>query len=160
VGTAIVAMTDHSRAYDYPSVVHLQVNDDSIENYVHAADFLNAGHFDVVSLQHEFGIFGGEAGAHIMALLMRLNMPIVTTLHSVLSEPTPAQRRVLDRIAEASSRVVVMAEKGRELLRSVYRVPAEKIEVIPRGIPDFPFVEPDKAAGQSEGHLEKYPLMV
>jgi glycosyltransferase involved in cell wall biosynthesis len=143
--TAIAAMTDHGHAYDYPSVVRLQVNDARIEDYVHAADVLNASQFDVVSLQHEFGIFGGEAGAHIMALLSRLNMPIVTTLHTVLSDPTPAQRGVLDRIVEASSRVVVMAEKGRELLRSVYRAPAEKIEVIPHGIPDFPFVEPDKA---------------
>ena len=106
------------------------------------------GRFDVVSLQHEFGIFGGDAGGHIMALLSRLNMPIVTTLHTVLSEPTPVQRGVLDRIVDASSKVVVMAEKGRELLRTVYDVPAEKIEVIPHGIPDFPFVEPDPAKAE------------
>ncbi|MGA7658146.1 MAG: glycosyltransferase family 4 protein [Methylocella sp.] len=145
VETAIVAMTDHGHAYDYPSVVRLQVNDDRIKDYAHAADVLNAGQFEAVSLQHEFGIFGGEAGGHIMALLSRLNMPIVTTLHTVLSEPTPAQHSVLDRIVEASSKVVVMAEKGRELLRTVYRAPTEKIEVIPHGIPDFPFVEPDRA---------------
>jgi glycosyltransferase involved in cell wall biosynthesis len=112
---------------------------------VHAADFLNAGQFEVVSLQHEFGIFGGEAGDHITALLSRLTMPIITTLHTVLPKPTPVQRGVLDRIVDGSSMVLVMAEKGRELLRSVYRVPAEKIEVIPHGIPDFPFVEPDQA---------------
>ena len=88
------------------------------------------------ALQHEFGIFGGEAGGHILALLSRLTMPVVTTLHTVLAEPTAAQRDVIDRIVEASSRVVVMAEKGRELLRSVYRVPADKIEVIAHGIPD------------------------
>ncbi|HEY8009063.1 MAG TPA: glycosyltransferase family 4 protein [Methylocella sp.] len=145
VETAIVAMTDHGHAYDYPSVVRLQINDTRIEDYAHAADVLNASQFEAVSLQHEFGIFGGEAGAHIMALLSRLNMPIVTTLHTVLSEPTLGQRGVLDRVVEASSKVIVMAEKGRELLRSVYRAPAEKIEVIPHGIPDFPFVEPDKA---------------
>lgn len=145
VETCIVAMTDHGHAYDYPSVVRLQVNDERIEDYMHAADFLNAGQFEVVSLQHEFGIFGGEAGDHIMALLSRLTMPIITTLHTVLSEPTPVQRGVLDRIVDASSRVVVMAEKGRKLLRTVYRVPAEKIEFIPHGIPDFAFVEPDQA---------------
>ncbi len=145
VKTCIVAMTDHGYAYEYPSVVRLQVNDDRIGDYVHAADFLNAGQFEVVSLQHEFGIFGGEAGDHIMALLSRLTMPIVTTLHTVLSEPTPLQRRVLDRIVDASSKVVVMAEKGRELLRTVHRVPAEKIEIIPHGIPDMAFVEPDQA---------------
>ena len=140
-----MAMTDHGHAYDYPSVVRLQVNDDRIKDYTHAANVLNAGQFEAVSLQHEFGIFGGEAGVHIMALLSRLNMPIVTTLHSVFSEPTPAQHSVLDRIVQASSKVVVMAEKGRELLRTVYRATAEKIEVIPHGIPDFPFVEPDRA---------------
>ena len=142
VETCIVAMTDHGQAYDYPSVVRLQVDDGRIEDYLHAAHFLNAGQFDVVSLQHEFGIFGGEAGEHIMALLSRLTMPIITTFHTVLAEPTPAQRRVTERIADVSSTVVVMAEKGRDLLRTVYGVPAEKIEVLPHGIPDFPFVEP------------------
>jgi glycosyltransferase involved in cell wall biosynthesis len=145
VETCIVAMTDHGQAYDYPSVVRLQVNDEKLEDYVRAADALNAGQFEVVSLQHEFGIFGGEAGGYIMALLSRLIMPIVTTLHTILSKPNPAQRDVTDRIVDVSSRIVVMAEKGRELLRTVYGVAAEKIEVIPHGIPEFAFVEPDQA---------------
>ena len=138
-------MTDHGHAYDYPAAVRLQVNDGRIEDYLHAAAVLNAGQFDVVSLQHEFGIFGGAAGGHVMALLSRLTMPIVTTFHTVLAEPTAGQRSVIDRIADASSTVVVMAEKGRELLRTIYRVPAAKIEVLPHGIPDFPFVEPGEA---------------
>ncbi|MFE0756980.1 glycosyltransferase family 4 protein [Inquilinus sp. NPDC058860] len=143
--TCIVAMTDHGHTYDYPATVRLEVADDRIEDYVRTAEALNAGQFDVVSLQHEFGIFGGEAGSHIMALLSRLTMPVVTTLHTVLAEPTPAQRSVLNRIIGASSRVVVMAEKGRELLQAVYAVPAEKIDVIPHGIPDVAFVEPAAA---------------
>jgi glycosyltransferase involved in cell wall biosynthesis len=143
--TSVVAMNDHGQAYDYPPVVGVQINDARLEDYALAADFLNAGQFDVVSLQHEFGIFGGEAGGHILALLSRLTMPVVATLHTVLSEPTPAQRHVLLGIIETSSRIVVMAEKARELLRSIYGAPAEKIEVIPHGIPDFPFVEPDEA---------------
>ncbi|MBI3514593.1 MAG: glycosyltransferase family 4 protein [Proteobacteria bacterium] len=143
--TCIVAMTDHGQVYDYPPTVRLEVNDDKIEDYVGAADFLNAGYFDGVSLQHEFGIFGGDAGAHIVPLLSRLTMPVITTFHTVLAGPTPAQRDVLDRIVDVSSRVVVMAEKGREVLRTVYRVPAEKIEVMPHGIPDVAFVEPDQA---------------
>lgn len=145
VETCIVAMTDHDHVYDYPSAVRFQVNDDRIEDYAHAADVLNASQFEVVSLQHEFGIFGGAAGDHVMTLLSRLTMPIVTTLHTVLAEPTPAQRSVVDRIVDASSKVIVMAEKGRELLRAVYRAPMEKIEVIPHGIPDFAFVESDPA---------------
>jgi glycosyltransferase involved in cell wall biosynthesis len=141
----IVAMTDHDQAYDYPVSVALQIKDDSIEEYVRAAAFLNAGRFDIACLQHEFGIFGGEAGAHILELLSRLTIPVVTTLHTVLAKPTPAQRAVMEQIVEASSKVVVMANKGRELLRSVYHVPDEKIEIIAHGIPDFPFVEPDAA---------------
>ena len=143
--TSIVAMTDHGQSYDYPNSVALQIKDDSIEAYVRAAAFLNAGRFDIACLQHEFGIFGGEAGCHILELLSRLTMPVVTTLHTVLAKPTAAQRAVMDRIVETSSKIVVMANKGRELLRSVYRVPDEKIEVIAHGIPDFPFVEPDAA---------------
>lgn len=143
--TCIVAMNDHGRPYDYPSAVRVQINDDKPEDYVHAADVLNDGAFDVVSLQHEFGIFGGEAGSHVMALLSRLTMPIVTTLHTVLSDPTEVQRGVLDRILDVSARVIVMADKGRDLLRTVHRVPADKIEVIPHGIPDVEFSEPDRA---------------
>jgi len=141
----IVAMTDHGQTYDYPSSVGFQINDDRPEDYIRAAEFLNGGQFEVVSLQHEFGIFGGEAGSHILALLSRLTMPVVTTLHTVLFEPRKVQRDVIVRIAEASAKVVVMAEKGRELLRTVYQVADEKIEIIPHGIPEFAFVEPDQA---------------
>jgi glycosyltransferase involved in cell wall biosynthesis len=141
----IVAMTDHDQTYDYPASVALEIKDDSVSEYVGAAAFLNAGQFDIVCLQHEFGIFGGEAGAHVLELLSRLTMPVITTLHTVLAKPTAIQRSVLERIVEASSKVVVMANKGRELLRSVYRVPDDKIEVIAHGIPDFPFIGPEAA---------------
>ena len=145
IETAIVAMTDHGGTYDYPRAVRLQINDEQIEEYERAADFLNAGRFQVVSLQHEFGIFGGEAGNHVMALLSRLTMPIVTTLHTVLAEPKPVQRSVLKKVIDVSSKIIVMAEKARGLLRTVYQVPADKIEIIPHGIPDTPFLEPDAA---------------
>jgi glycosyltransferase involved in cell wall biosynthesis len=145
VETAIVAMTDHGHTYDYPPVVRLQINDGRLEEYVRAADFLNDAHFEVACLQHEFGIFGGESGNHIMALLSRLSMPVITTLHTVLAEPRPVQRSVLNKIVGVSSKVIVMAEKARELLRTVYDVAAEKIEVIAHGIPDSAFVDPDAA---------------
>ena len=143
--TTIVAMTDHGQAYDYPATVGFQINDDRPEDYIRAAEFLNNGRYEVVCLQHEFGIFGGDAGSHILALLSRLTMPVVTTLHTVLAEPTKTQREVIVRIVDASSKVVVMAEKGRELLRTVYQVADEKIEIIAHGIPEFAFVEPDEA---------------
>ncbi len=145
VETCIVAMNDHGQTYDYPKSVVFQIKDDAIDDYVRAAAFLNAGEYDVVCLQHEFGIFGGNAGAHILELVSRLKMPVVTTLHTVLAKPGAAQRAVMERLVEASTKIVVMANKGREMLRSVYGVPDDKIEVIPHGIPDFPFVEPDAA---------------
>jgi glycosyltransferase involved in cell wall biosynthesis len=141
----IVAMNDVGQRYEYPAVVRVQINDDEMKDYVHAADVLNAGNFDVVSLQHEFGIFGGDAGANILALLSRLKMPIVTTLHTVLADPQSLQRRVLTDIVGLSSKVVVMAEKARELLITVYGVPSRKIEVIPHGIPDVPYAAPEQA---------------
>src|SRR5438552_494940 len=143
--TCIVAMTDHGQAYDYPPAVAFQIQDDNIEEYPRAAAFLNAGRFDTVCLQHEFGVFGGEAGAHMLVLLSRLSMPVVTTFHTVLAKPTANQRTVMERIVEASSKVVVMANKGRDLLRSVYQVPDDKIEVIAHGIPDVAYVGPDAA---------------
>jgi glycosyltransferase involved in cell wall biosynthesis len=143
--TCIVAMTDHGQVYDYSAAVALQIEADDIDAYPRAAKFLNAGRFDTVCLQHEFGIFGGEVGAHILVLLSGLTMPVVTTLHTVLADPTAVQRAVLMGVVEASSKIVVMAGKARELLRSVYHVPDDKIEVIPHGIPDVAFVTPDAA---------------
>ena len=143
--TAIVAMTDEGQAYDYPRDVRLQIRENNAQDYVRAADFLNAERFDVVCVQHEFGIFGGEAGRLIITLLARLTMPIVTTLHTVLAEPSQAQRAVVNEIARISTKVIVMAEKARQLLSSVYGVPAGKIELIPHGIPDSIFTEPDVA---------------
>jgi glycosyltransferase involved in cell wall biosynthesis len=143
--TAIVAMNDGGQSYDYPPVVRVQVDDGTLKDYVRAAETLNAGQFDIVSLQHEFGIFGGDAGANVLTMLSRLNMPVVTTLHTVLSQPTPIQRRVLSDIAGISSKVVVMAEKARDLLISEYDVRARKIEVIPHGIPDVPYLSPEAA---------------
>jgi glycosyltransferase involved in cell wall biosynthesis len=143
--SAIVAMNDPGRAYEYPPLVRFQVDQDEPPAYARAAHFLNSNEFQIACLQHEFGIFGGEAGGHILELLARLTMPIVTTLHTVLEKPDRAQRAVLERIVELSTKVVVMAEKGAELLRTVYAVPKEKIEVIPHGIPDCAFAEPDAA---------------
>ena len=139
--TCVVAMNDSGGAYDYPAAVRFQIQEETVDAYAEAADALNAARVDVVSLQHEYGIFGGEAGGHIVELVRRLTMPIVTTLHTVLPAPTPAQRDVMGKIVARSTKLVVMAEKGRELLRSVHDVPAQKIEVIPHGIPDFPFLE-------------------
>jgi glycosyltransferase involved in cell wall biosynthesis len=113
-----------------------------IESYRRAADFLNINNVDLVCLQFEYGIFGGRAGSHILTLLRELRMPIVTTLHTILREPDAQQRQVLENVATLSDRLVVMSERGAEFLQKVYRVSPEKIDLIPHGIPDLPFVDP------------------
>src|SRR5689334_95605 len=140
-----VAMTAPGDSCVYPPVVRVQVQDDNLHDYRRAADALNAWNADAVCLQHEYGIFGGESGVHILTLLSRLRMPVITTLHTVLAEPSAMQRRVLTDIVGLSSKVVVMAEKARDLLRSEFGVPASKIALIPHGIPDAPFCSPDAA---------------
>jgi glycosyltransferase involved in cell wall biosynthesis len=113
-----------------------------IESYHRASDFLNINNVDLVCLQFEYGIFGGKAGSHIIALLRELRMPVVTTLHTILKDPNPDQRLVLEKVAALSDRLVVMSERGVEFLQEVYNIPAEKIDMIHHGIPDVPFVDP------------------
>lgn len=143
-GTSCIALpvNDTETGYEYPPRVRFELVEKDIESYRRAADFLNINNVDMVSLQHEYGIFGGRAGAYILTLLRELRMPIVTTLHTVLREPDPDQRRVLEEIAALSDRLVVMSERGAEFLQDVYHVPSAKIDLIPHGIPDIPFVDP------------------
>lgn len=137
-----VSVNDVASGYDYPDTVHFEIEEQDLSSYLRTADFLNIGNVDVVSLQHEFGIFGGAAGSHILALLGELRMPIVTTLHTVLTEPQADQRRVMENLVSVSSRLVVMTERGRRMLQDVYQAPAAKIDVIEHGIPDIGFVDP------------------
>lgn len=141
----IVAMNDPGRSYAYPECVRLQIDESDGRDFQSAAAFLNSGRFDVVSLQHEFGIYGGEAGENLIPLLERLEVPVVTTFHTVLADPPAKTRAVLGAVIRASRAVVVMAELGRTLLRDRHHVPASKIVVIPHGVPDVPFGEPDAA---------------
>lgn len=137
----VVPVNDRPEGYDYPPEVRFEIDQDDLDSYLRAADFLNFANTDVVCLQHEYGIFGGLAGSHILGLLRDLRMPIVTTLHTVLREPDVHQRRVLKELIELSARVVVMTERARKFLLDLYRVPAEKIDLIAHGIPDTPFVD-------------------
>ena len=143
-GTTCIALpvNDIEAGYEYPSRVRFELTEKDIDSYRRAADFLNINNVDMVSLQHEYGIYGGKAGSYILALLRELHMPIVTTLHTILREPDSDQLRVLEEIASLSARLVVMSERGAEFLRDIYHVPAEKTDVIPHGIPDVPFVDP------------------
>ena len=143
-----VAVTDIDGSYQYPDVVRLEIAEQDLESYRLAADFLCSSAVDVISVQHEFGIFGGSAGSHLLALLRRVNAPIVTTLHTVLRHPNADQRRVMRELLALSSRLVVMTEHGKAILQEVYSAPAGKIDLIPHGIPDFPFVSSEDYKGK------------
>ncbi len=109
-----IPVNDIDEGYDYPSRVRFELDEKDIDSYRRAADFLNINSVDLVCLQHEYGIFGGAAGSHILALLRELRMPVVTTFHTILKDPDPTQRRVLQEVAAISDRVVVMSGQGVE----------------------------------------------
>lgn len=138
-----VPVNDVAAGYEYPDVVRFEIEEQDLSSYQRAADFLNISNADIICLQHEFGIFGGPAGSHLLALLHELKRPVVTTLHTVLSAPNAEQRRVMQELIAHSTRLVVMAERGRQMLQEIYQAPPDKIDLIPHGIPDIPFVDPN-----------------
>ncbi len=138
-----IPVNDPDARYEYPEQVRLEIEQEELGSYERAAEFLNFNGNDLVCLQHEYGIYGGEAGGHILELLRRLKMPLVTTLHTVLREPDTNQRAVLEEIAQLSDRLVVMSELAAGLLHEVYGVPFGKIDIIPHGVPDLPFMDPN-----------------
>jgi glycosyltransferase involved in cell wall biosynthesis len=136
-------VNDTLEGYDYPARVRWSLAQDDLASYQEAAEFLNFNNIDMVCLQHEYGIFGGPAGSHILHLLRRLKMPLVTTLHTVLREPDPNQLRVMEEIAELSDRLIVMSQLSSQFLQEIFKVPGEKIDMVPHGVPDLPFLDPN-----------------
>jgi len=134
----VVAMNDAGQRHQYPGRVRFEIGEGDVAAYLRAADFLNVNRVDVLSVQHEFGIFGGRAGALLLTLLRNLRVPIVTTLHTILSEPNPAQRAVIDELARLSDRLVVMSASGAEVLSRVHGIREDLIDLIPHGIPQVP----------------------
>jgi len=141
-GVSVVAVNDRQSRYSYPARVRFELAEGELSSYQAAADFINSSNFDVVCLQHEYGIFGGKSGSHILRLLQNLKVPVVTTLHTVLREPDVDQLIVMQEIAARSARLIVMSRHSSQFLQDVFRVPGGKIELIPHGIPDLPFAEP------------------
>ena len=122
LGCFVVAMNDAGIRHAYPPMVRFEIEENDVASYRRAVDFLNVSDVDAVSLQHEYGIFGGKAGKLVLPLLSELRMPIVTTLHTILADPAPPQRRVMDEIVRLSERLVVMSEHGAALLQKVHGV--------------------------------------
>lgn len=139
------AMVDPGRAYAFPSSVHCTIMQEDPESYAAAAHAIRASGADLLWVQHEFGIYGGPAGCLLFELLDRTDLPVSVTLHTVLTEPNPDQRQVMERLARRASLLIVMAEHPRTILREVYHVPDERIAVIPHGVPDRPYIRPSSA---------------
>src|SRR5271157_3106649 len=136
-------VNDTEQGYDYPAPVRWTLAQNDTSSYEKAAQFLNFHNIDMVCLQHEYGIFGGPAGSHILHLLRALKMPVVTTLHTVLREPDPDQLRVMEQIAELSDRLIVMSQLSSQFLQEIFKVPGSKIDMVPHGVPDLPFLDPN-----------------
>jgi glycosyltransferase involved in cell wall biosynthesis len=136
-------VNDTEQGYDYPARVRWSLSQDDVKSYQDAAEFLNFNNIDMVCLQHEYGIFGGPAGSHILHLLRGLKMPVVTTLHTVLRQPNPDQMLVMEEIAELSDRLIVMSQLSSQFLQEIFKVPSSKIDLVPHGVPDLPFLDPN-----------------
>ncbi len=139
----VISVTDSGNSYDYPPEVRFEIPEPDVPSYLRAAHFLNLSHADVLCVQHEFGIFGGPAGSHIIALLRRARMPTVVTLHTVLAQPDGEQRRAFEELIDCASKLVVMSRRAATMLRDIHGVSPQKIAIIPHGIPDMPFVDPN-----------------
>src|SRR5271170_6124127 len=132
----VAQVNDLPESYEYPDEVRFEFSENDLDSYRRTADYLNFSNADVVCLQHEFGIYGGPAGSFILALLRDLRIPVITTLHTILQNPGTDQRRVLQELCVLSARLVVMSERGSQMLQKTYGVPVEKIDLIPHGILD------------------------
>ena len=138
-----VAMNDTPEGYAYPEKVRFEINQNTLTDYSIASEFLNISQADIVCVQHEYGIFGGPAGSHLLKLLGELRMPVVTTLHTVLKDPAPEYREVMRTLTDLSDKLIVMSRKAVDFLKEIYGVPEEKIAFIHHGIPDTPFMDPN-----------------
>ena len=138
-----VAMNDKPEGYPYPERVRFEINQNKLTDYSVASEFLNISQIDIVCVQHEYGIFGGPAGSHLLRLLGELRMPVVTTLHTVLKDPAPEYLEVMRKLSDLSDKLIVMSWKAFDFLKDIYGLPEEKIAFIHHGIPDTPFIDPN-----------------
>lgn len=135
------SVNDRPEGYDYPDRVRFEFAERELDSYRRAAEFLNINNVEIISVQHEFGIYGGPAGSHLLDLLRDVRMPVVTTLHTVLSEPNDDQRHVMEQLDLLSNRFIVMAERGQRMLETIYGIDPAKIDLIPHGVIDMPFID-------------------
>jgi glycosyltransferase involved in cell wall biosynthesis len=157
-GIHVVALERPGDRLAYPQIVRHRLPEGDRAAYRRLAGRLEADGVEVVCIQHEYGIFGGSSGAHLLDFLDALTVPVVTTLHTILARPTPLQRQILERLAERSARLVSMSERGRAILVDGYGVLDERVAVIPHGVPDFKLLDP--ALAKARVALGEAPLIL
>jgi glycosyltransferase involved in cell wall biosynthesis len=141
--TFILSVNDISEGYNYPPEVRFEIQQNDVSSYRNADDYLNFNPADIVSVQHEFGIFGGPAGNYLLAILRDIKIPIVTTFHTILKMPDAEQMKVMKELIRLSASLIVMTETGKEFLKEIYNADPSKIDIIPHGFPNMPFVDPN-----------------
>lgn len=154
----IIAMNDIEEGYPYPENVKFCIDEHNPESYIAAAKFINTNDYDVVCLQHEYGIFGGISGVMILDLLRLIEVPIVVTFHTILKEPTKIQKDILTEIARLASGLVTMSQQGRTFLIDQFNAEPDKIHLVHHGVPDIPFEATDKYKKQHD--LDGKPLIM
>jgi Glycosyltransferase Family 4 len=140
---SVMALTNAANEYQYPPEVVFEIRQNQLRDYRLATEYINLSSMDIICLQHEFGIFGGQEGRYVLELLRGLRKPVVTTLHTVLCEPTPAYRDALLSVARLSDHLVVMNSKAIQILHDVYHIAPEKVSLLHHGVPEAPFVDPN-----------------
>lgn len=150
----IMALENPVEPVDYPWEVKIRVHKDALEDYLQAAKYLNNSGTQIISLQHEYGIFGGKWGRYILNLAERLEKPLVTTFHTVLARPEPGAKEILVELGKLSAAVIVMGTEAKKRLKEIYQIPEDKTVLIPHGVPDLPRGPTDsmkKGLGLGEG---------
>lgn len=148
IAVDVYAMDDHPGRYNYPPAVVCALPQQERAAYIEAARQIEASGAEAIWLQHEYGIFGGPAGEHILALLDRTSLPLIVTLHTILENPSAEERAVMEGLLRRAARVIVMADRGGEILRRVYGAPAKSVVMIPHGVPDRELADPATFKGR------------
>ena len=158
VNCEVIAVNDSSETYKYPEEVSFQIEKDKLKDYYRVADYINQSDIDIVCLQHEFGLFGGEAGDYIFTLLSGISKPVITTMHTLIQDPEPAYRKATEKLIDHSDKLIVMSQTAVDILKSVYDVSEDKIKIIFHGMPDYPFNSSSKYRRKMK--LEGSPLIL
>jgi len=144
----VVALQPPDKPGFYPLEVSRRVARDVLPDYLSAARWIDDRPFRVVSLQHEYGIWGGQDGAYVLDFVKALRTPVVATLHTVLQNPTPSQRRILTELVHVAAQTVVMSTAAASLMTRSYGIDPHRLEIVPHGVPKLPLAAPDSVKPQ------------